>query len=257
MNIRSKDTRLTDKQQQSPLSERQQLLISRFSDGECSCVSNFLAKRLLAKNHSARELLSELEELRSSCGELFISRDEIKVDLWRKIETRIEQEERAALYLGQRRLKESKPSLFERIDLRQALLGGASGAAIAAALLITLTTRPSEIVKFRAPHADLVSGSGIIHQAGVGAANSNTQHPNYLTQNRASRNPLQVDWMRANGSLRLIPDPNGSSSIIWIRRQPSQYGPNRLLSPTPLGGFRDAATSKQNRLDGTTRSGAK
>jgi len=181
----------------------------------------------------------------------------MKVDLWGKIETRIEQEERAALYLGQRRLKESKPSLFERIDLRQALLGGASGAAIAAALLITLTTRPSEIVKFSAPHAGPVSGSGIIHQAGVGVANSNTQHPNYLTQNRASRNPLQVDWMRANGSLRLIPDPNGSSSIIWIRRQPSQYGPNRLLSPTPLGGFRGAATSKQNRLDGTTRSGAK
>lgn len=238
----------------SKLSESQQLLISRFCDGECSYLSNFFAKRLLAKNAAARELLTELEDLKNSCGELFKEREEIKVDLWGQIETRIEQEERASLYLGERRIKETRPSFIERFDLRHALFGGVSGAAVAAALLLTVNSRPADIVTFSAPSAGLLSSSGIIQPAGVNTNNAPTSASRYQISNRAPRKPLEVDWMRANGSLSLIPDPNGSSAIIWVRRRPSQYAPSRLVAPTPL---LNQPLNKQNRLDETAISGAK
>jgi hypothetical protein len=32
---------------------------------------------------------------------------------------------------------------------------------------------------------------------------------------------MEVDWMRANGPLALIQNPQGKSAIIWVRRKPS------------------------------------
>lgn len=225
------------------LSEKQQLLLSRFHDGECSCFSALYVRRLLNKNPSAQHFLSDLEALRSQCAKLT---DAVAgVDLWARIDTRIEQEKRAELYLGARSTQATQRSLLQRIDLKHAAFGGLSGAAIAAGILMVLA-RPQQILTFSAPSAGPVAQNQLIQPAGI--TNHNNQrglyHIDPIKKHRAIEAALEVDWMRANGSLKLIPDPDGSSAIIWVRPRSLAAITRKLppqIKPTPLGLSREPA----------------
>lgn len=221
------------------LSEKQELLLSRFYDGECSCISAFFARRLLIKNTSAQFFLSELEGLSAKCADLVS--EPSSVDLWARVDARIEQEQRAEFYVGAHRSRVAREPLFQRINLRHATFGGLSGAAIAAAVLMVLA-RPQQIVTFSAPAAGPVAHNQLIQQAGI--TNSNTQRSLYQTTPAKQHRSLEVDWMRANGSLKLIPDPSGASAIIWVRPRSLPSNPRTLpphIKPTPLGLAREAA----------------
>jgi hypothetical protein len=215
------------------LSEKEELLLSRFHDGECSYISAFFARRLLSKNRAAQIFLADLECLSSQCTALVAKPP--SVDLWARIEARIEQEQRAEFYVGAHRPHVTREPLFQRVNLRHATWGGLSGAAIAAAVLVVLG-RPQQIVTFSAPSAGPVAHNQLIQQAGI--TNAGGQRPLYQTTPIKQHRSLEVDWMRANGSLKLIPDPGGSSAIIWVRPRslPSiaRKSPPQIR-PTPLG----------------------
>lgn len=258
MNRRTGDNTLTPR---GALSEKQELLLSRFHDGECSFLSAFFARRLVSQNANARSYLNDLRGLKNHCSHLVESSSDSTVDLWARIDARIEQEQRAAYYLGTRQPEHSRESLWQRLSIGHAVMGGLSGAAIAAALILVVS-RPSQLMTFSAPAAGPVTGHQIIHPVGIGSASApRTQFK--VTPARA-HNPLEVDWMRANGSLKLIPDPSGSSAIIWVRRRPlaeaipppSQRTP-RMVRPTPLGSAVASSRTERPRLDEMLQSGAK
>jgi hypothetical protein len=232
-------TESTTMKRNGTLSEKQELLLSRFHDGECSCLSAFFARRLLSKNTSAQHFLSELKGLSSQCSD-FVS-EPSSVDLWTRIDARIEQEQRAEFYVGTHRSRAAREPLWERINLRHATFGGLSGAAIAAAVLMVLA-QPQQIVTFSAPAAGPVAHNQLIQQAGI--TNANTQRSLYQTTPVKQHRSLEVDWMRANGSLKLIPDPSGSSAIIWVRPRSLTSFSGRSapqIKPTPLGRALEAA----------------
>jgi hypothetical protein len=249
----SQRTETTTTRADGTLSEKQELLLSRFHDGECSCVSAFFARRLISRSPAAQSFVSDLQSLTSQCSTLVAQ--PTNVDLWSRIETRIEQEQRAEFYAGALRPQATQDSLFQdslfqnslfqnsllrnsllrRINLRHATFGGLSGAAIAAAVLVVVS-RPQQIVSFSAPAAGPVANSQLIQQAGI--TNSGSQRPLYQTHPIKQHHSLEVDWMRANGSLKLIPDPNGSSAIIWVRPRSLPSTSRKSLpqiKPTPLG----------------------
>lgn len=230
---REKEKNLIHRHQQ--LSEKQELLISRFCDGECSCIGSYLAKRLVANNKAAKNFLEELQSIKHECAHLALSQPKPPSNLWERIDARIEQEEYAARFLGERRVEESTVSLREWLSMRHVVMGGLSGAAIAVAL-ITITSRPSQLLTFSAPAAGPVVGHQLVQPAGIGASNAPMARNSFAVTR--PHNPLEVDWMRANGSLKLIPDPSGSSAIIWVRRpaaRSTQKGYQARLVPTPLG----------------------
>jgi len=217
------------------LSHKQELLLSKFFDGECSLIGTLWAKRLLSSNTDAQKFLAQLHDVRDKCSQLTSPLAAAPVDLWERIATRIEQEEHAALYLGLRRLEQPRESLWQRLSIRHAMIGGASGAAIAAVLL-TLVNSPSQLLTFSAPAAGPVVHNQFVQPVGIGSTAPIANR--YAASPVRSHNPLEVDWMRANGSLKLIPDPNGASAIIWVRRRPADQPlkkPAPLLGPTPLG----------------------
>ncbi len=220
------------------LSEKQQLLLSRFHDGECSCVSAFYVRRLLSKNPSAKRFLSELEDLSSQCTTL--AGRSCSVDLWGRIDMRIEQEQRAELYLGAYRPPARPRSILQRIDLKHTAIGGVSGAAIAAVVLMVVS-RPQQIISFSAPSAAPIAPNQLIQPAGItsyGSQRALLYQANPINGHRSIETGLEVDWMRANGSLRLIPDPGGSSAIIWVHPRSRLPVARRLppqIKPTPLG----------------------
>lgn len=239
------------------LTERQEALLSRYFDGECGLIRKLLAKRLLTHNILASDFLSVLEKQRS-LHQKSKPLDSGSIDLWARIDARIEQETKAAFYLGNRQLEESPRSLFDKLKPFQTLLGGLSGAAVAAIALVVLYN-PREILSFSAPQGALLSRPGVFQPVGLG-----NSKPSMASQEFTRRGSpaLEVDWMRSNGSLTVIPDPNGSSAILWIRRKRlpaasalrgALHQPMPLLTAAPGHG----TPSRQEWLDGSTASGAK
>lgn len=241
------------------LSEKEELLLSRYYDGECGAFSSFFAKRLLQRNKAARDFLHNLESYSSGIVAESSNRPLQSVNLWARIENRIEQEEKAAFYLGDRRVTERAPSLIERLRGSQVAVGGLSGAAIAAAAIFFLYS-PKDISSFSVPFTASTSNSSNQFQQ-IGFGNSQ-RSPQGMAFTQASNRALEVDWMRSNGSLSLIPGANGSSAVIWVRRRaaiPSQSRGYAALRPTPLGRAEPTATIAAHRewLDGKPLNSAK
>jgi hypothetical protein len=241
------------------LSEKDELLLSKYHDGECGVLSAFLAKRLLRDNTVAQDFLRNLE-MCSRVLEAEASRVSIPaVDLWDRIDNRIDQEQKAAFYLGERRVTERAPSLIERLRASQIAVGGLSGAAIAAVALLFLYS-PRDIASFSVPiNAATSNAQNQFQQVGLGGSPIS---PRQAALSHRGNAPLEVDWMRSNGSLSLIPDASGSSAIIWVRRRSTSPIQARSLAPlraTPLGRAEPTATIAVSRewLDGKLVNGAK
>jgi hypothetical protein len=41
---------------------------------------------------------------------------------------------------------------------------------------------------------------------------------------------MEVDWMRGNGSLQLIQNPNGKSATIWVRKKAATTAATRVAA---------------------------
>lgn len=204
------------------LTERQELLLCRYFDGECGLCGRYVAKSLLAKNPDAREFFEQLSAIKTECQEACSQNDEICGDLWGRISARIESEERAAFYLGSRRQEpiRSGTSLGQKLYKPQVIMGGLSGAAVAglALIFITRTSSPTEILTVARGGTSGSSAPSDVTQVALGGAN---QRRPSKSGARTLSPSMEVDWMRANGPLALIQNPQGKSAIIWVRRKPT------------------------------------
>jgi hypothetical protein len=251
----------------APLTEQQELLLSQYSDGECGMWRTLTVKRLIAQNSSARDFLTTLQRVKNTCSSELVSDSPPAVDLWDRISNRITQEERTALYLGERRLEQQgepgwKENLWSsfvwsRIRSPYALVGGATGA-VCAALLLTVLYRPQEIVSFSAPQTAMHNSMSYVQPVAV---NRNSYRPRVAPP--LNQPSLEVDWMRSHGSVKVIPDPNGSSAIIWVRRRQALPARPRIQpairSTPPLRGPNPTATIQlvEERLDEMAKASAK
>ena len=237
------------------LSEREEQLLSKYFDGECGWLGRFRAKQLLGRNSAARSFFEALSLIGTETQQLSGQ----KVDLWQAINRRIDQEERAALYLGERRASTET----KRIVWNPGFTWGASGAMVTAGLAVIVfatsstssnTTQQARAAAGVLPQVQGVERSATLEQASM--PQSSIQQNSFIPQemipqaalvseggasprslpNSASfRDPLsemvEVDWMRSNGSLRLLQDPGERSAIIWVKRKrqplPVFEGPNR------------------------------
>jgi hypothetical protein len=215
------------------LSDSEQVILSRFFDGECGIISSWRAKRLLAKNTLARVFIQNLETIQDAInrGKPLTPKP---VDLWDRIEQRIEEEARTELYLGTRRSLEG-PTLWGSFASNYATwLGGTAGAAVATiALIIFNSPSPESSSIQQRPSPGRASVVQPI------SARSKPYQPAFEIPRIRRRIPesFGVDWMRSEDALHLIPDPSGSSAIIWITRDtiPAQkFSPlQKHFTPTP------------------------
>jgi len=213
--------------QSKELSEKQQLLLSSYVDNECSFLSRFLAERLVKTNEAAQLFVQTLKNTSQACRAHIASNDS-SVDLWDRISTRIDGEERAALYLGQRKpvVDTNTASLMEKLLSRQAVLGGLSGAAVAATVLVFVArpSKPGEILPVYTGGPVAAHNSSAFHQASLGNE----------SQAFGNQSAMEVDWMRGNGSFKIIQNPTDKSAIIWVRKRPfASSVPNQMIKATP------------------------
>jgi hypothetical protein len=188
------------------LTETQEKLLQKYTDGECNLLERLRIQRLRT-SPSGRAYLASLTacspQIRAGLelrGQEAGSQD---VDLWSRIALRLEQEDRAALFLGKR-----KPVLAEKFSFfpKPVFLGaGALATACLALLMFVPGTRTGNL-----------NPSGV---PGVNLASTNTSRldpPRFL--NNDVPTSVEVDWMRSNGRVKMIQSPEGGSDIIWVRR---------------------------------------
>ncbi|MEN9845986.1 MAG: hypothetical protein RIS36_1133 [Pseudomonadota bacterium] len=195
------------------LSEQQELLLSSYVDNECSFIARMRAERLIKQNENAKLFVHNLKGISQTYRSLF-SGNTTSPDLWDRISQRIDGEERAALYLGQRKpetLLLERPSLAQFFS-KQAVLGGLSGAAIAACVLMFVSrpAKPGEILPVYTGGPVAAHNASAFHQASLGSA----------PQGAIPGSSMEVDWMRSNGSLKIIQNPTDNSAIFWVRKRP-------------------------------------
>lgn len=272
----------------------------QWCDGEARIVTRAIAKILVRQNAAAREYCDELRELKEALqarhdSSSYVSDDSYapdnslsthmngaRADLWERVARRIDEEQRAAVYLGAREGRER----IENEGLRGAWsfpsFGRAGALATACMLGVYLVADPksplgrailSESPLAAAPSdgprnfasgesaaPTLVSsrpvGGDVLGSAGITVASLDTSggddpimsegplgtagagggvhyglprilEPDYPV-------PLEVDWMRSDGRVRLMQDSNARSAIIWIRRNPRRVT-SQLSAPDPYG----------------------
>jgi hypothetical protein len=206
------------------LSIQQQLLLSSYVDNECSFISRIRAERLIKRNSAAKVFIQDLKNTSQTLRSL-LSDTPASPDLWDRISQRIDAEERAALYLGQRKpeTEEMDRSFLASFFSKQSVIGGLSGAAVAACVLMLISrpTKPGEIIPVYTGGPVAAHNRGALHQASLSST----------LQGAGSSSSMEVDWMRSNGSLKIIQNPNDKSAIFWVRKRSTRTSLG--IKPTP------------------------
>ena len=216
------------------LSEQQQLLLSSYVDNECSFISRIRAELLIKRDNAAKVFIQDLKNTSRALQSL-LSDTRTSPDLWDRISQRIDAEERAALYLGQRKpeTEEMERSFLASFFSKQSVIGGLSGAAVAACVLMLIsrpTTKPGEILPVYTGGPVAAHNRSAFHQASLGST----------PQRAGLGSSMEVDWMRSNGSLKIIQNPDDKSAIFWVRKRSTR---------TPLG-IRPTPTIRSLREEG-------
>lgn len=241
------------------LSEQQQLLLMSLHDGECGVFSRWRANRLVSQSPKAAEFIATLDAISegidsSVAGEV----PQLAGSLWEGISRRIEQEERAALFLGERRVRSAEPRVNRRIlaPLGWSVAGGLVAASFTVLFLGDIQPsdrlpqngageklahqRAADSFKLSSQANDLPRIIEPDHGAITGAslASSNS----FARGNRSGAGHQQrvdVDWVQSDGSVRFFSDPSQRSTMIWVKkRSPAVrfYTPPTPLSRTSFDG---------------------
>lgn len=235
---------------ESLLSEREERALEAYHDCECGAFGKWRVRRLLAAKPAAS---TYIRALASTAEEIAAGRSEPGkgIDLWEKIDIRLEQEERAALFLGQRRTDESQQTWKMQWVWR--VSWGLSGALVSAAVVAVAflqfyphdqnTQTPqagaSTIVPVAAAagslqYSPVALEPSLNNQAGVG--NSGEESREFIPQPQLGRVPrvMEVDWMRSRGRVRMIQNTGEKTAILWIDRARQNQA---VVSQRPVEGL--------------------
>jgi hypothetical protein len=223
------------------LSEKQERLLMCYHDAACSWFGGVRARRLLGNSESARQYVESLQAI-SSAMKSPSSSSATSVELWQGVARRIEQEERAALYLGKRTFVDKGRSANQGRVFNGFWVGvpvvAASALALALVWLPGSETSPlggTETFTGTAPRLQTAQNEQVLPASQqnlvlpVSAQGSVEQRPSEmaLAQNTPlpsyarSQDPWEVEWIRSDGRVRMIQHRAGRAPILWINRQGS------------------------------------
>lgn len=244
------------------LSDKQRMLLMAYHDRECGAWACWRAKRLLSRSTDAAEFFAILGDVSSSIKSVVdATTPELKGSLWEAVSSRIDQEERAALYLGARiKTQNIRPRFSFAAPLGWSMAGGL----VAACFTFVVISKMQGLESFSpALMRDTRMAKSSIDS--VGYAPTNDDLPKLLEsrdtrgseplsfastsvdkpligadgralQNRVIQNSVDVDWVRSAGAVRFFSDPNQHSTMIWVRKRAPRvqvYSASPVTAVTP------------------------
>lgn len=220
---------MSDSVNKEPLREKDEFLLIKYLDGECGLFERFLAKRLIQNNPSALDFVSSLKSLSKDFANTRTELESVNVDLWSRVERRIEQEEKAAFYLGSRVVSDVRTEvapLWNRVGV--GLGAGLLTACLAVFFSFGLSrnvvkedfsVQPAgsemvyqsiEPIKFKSFSAPLANEEVSFVSSQPFAGNSSLRDP--------SRVSSRIDWVRSHGRVKMIKSSEKKLPIIWVKR---------------------------------------
>ncbi|WKZ57240.1 MAG: hypothetical protein QY326_00850 [Bdellovibrionota bacterium] len=229
-----------------PLTQREELLLMKHVDGECRFWERWLAEKLLRTNAEAQRFLDSLgtmrKDVQSCCGSAGCG-----CSVWSNVRARITQEERSAVLLGARLVHAvRRPAIVEFLS-RPASAWAATAVAACCVLVVSYQGLDSSNVDAGAQLAlqsdprgpfgkQLVSSPSVAESAALPAKASAYVAPRILEERIPSS--VEVDWLRGNGRVRLIPDSQTRAPIIWVKRKSTAALRQQLVATPTYGALR-------------------
>ncbi len=232
-------------------------LLIKVCDGEASLLERCVGHACISLHEGCRQYSREMRILNDQLkGEVFGVEARPSVNLWDKIERRIEEEERAAIYLGKREVmiqeEESRAPWFKEIFNPGVFGGMAVGLATATVAFVVfskgpvspagvdnLASRDSSIAvidsqRNTAEGVDFVTYSNNQDRRRLMSREAfRSQQQMRALKRMDSRIPFEVDWMRSDGHVSFIQDPKERSTVIWVKRSNSNPNRPRVLEAEP------------------------
>jgi hypothetical protein len=196
-------------------------------------IDRWRLKRVLSLKPEAKEYLELLRHLSTQLTQALVD-DELplKTSLWKQIEQRIDQEERAALYLGKRELgaEHSEPSRLFNIPEFSWGLSGVTTAGFGVLLMLSFflnNTFRHYSTGFLEKETESVIANRVADMGGsapapVRFASQQNDLPQIIEPTRRGPQTLSsidVDWVHSDGAVRFFSDPNRNSTMIWVKKR--------------------------------------
>ena len=224
---------MKNKNMSKKLTDSEQIILQKYFDNEASWYSSFRARALIKSNPNAQGFLDQLSGLSKDLNLNSAKPEKSADDLWASISARITQEERAEFYLGTRK---SSPQKVIRPVWKNAAFGlGSAVTAFVLGVVFNLNYRniekpTTEVAKISKP----AESDETITLASAGGINKLPTIPGGY---------FEVDWMKSDGRVQMIPHDSGNGGILWVRRlSPAKSVkrpgiPQNRLGATPSIGY--------------------
>ncbi len=201
------------------LSEKQQSILSAYYDRELGFLTNLYVEKFLLKSSEAKEFLHELESLSVQITQNY---NPAEVDnKWNVLNSRLLQAEKNSIFHEAELPKVSILESFWKRNPISATLATAS-TAFCLGLIFKLGYVNYFEVSPITTHQKIASIAIDTKVASeTGAVDTNI--PVTLASNQGPRNAVELDWLKSDGRIRMIPARNGSSNIIWVKAPRSRY----------------------------------
>lgn len=237
------------------LTEKQESLLHRYLDRECCAAERAEVEQLVTESPAARESLARLEATSSFVRASFEHACHNRVDLWEGICRRIENEESAALYMGERRSVEPRASKVGRflnwigLNENRFIWGGVAGSVGAACLAFAVFQNvpgvfsPGTISPGDNSFADANISGGGLSGGGEGPLRLASFRDDEAELPKVHGRPriiepagLQLDLVRSSGRPKVIRNTEDRSPVIWVTRSPLVVNAGRVQPAmrTPL-----------------------
>jgi hypothetical protein len=218
------------------LNKKQERLISAYYDCELGVFSNFYVQKILLRKPQATSFLNSLSKVSNQFQEESISSD--FDPKWNLLNLRLLQVEKNTIFhqeeLPQSRL--STAGVWKKFSLPTTL--ATASVAFCLGLLfkfgyINYFTNNASPVAAQNIATNLTSGqkatTGLSSNIPVTLASSKTGSN---SGSNFQRSALELDWVKSDGRIRMIPARNGSSNIIWVKA-PRKIYLEKVQSGTP------------------------
>ena len=204
------------------LTPKQELLLMSFHDNQCGFLACWKARRLLERSAMARDFLADLKVVsRGIQHGLTTEVPVLQSSLWSAISQRIDQEERAAVYLGSRADRPVRRSFFSSgVSFGWGLTGGA----VAAGVTLLIANSVNYSAPQFSPSTQMARDGGSFSavQQGIPQVIDSTLVGDPVSSRSGSRQRQQsvdVDWVRSDGAVRFFSDPSQRSTMIWVKKR--------------------------------------
>lgn len=230
------------------LPARVEKLLIKVTDGEGSIVERGMVSFLTTAHAGCRDFCRDMKLVGEKVR--LLEQDaapQNSVDLWSKIERRIEAEERAAIYLGQREVSTSESqtgaSWLSEIFNPSVFGGMAVGVATAAVAFFVFKPGTGPLNQFDSSQEIRIANNSIISEQPPVELVSFSKNKKANVDNREAfknqrqvrllrrmnpRIPFEVDWLKSDGKVSFIQDPSQGSTVIWVKRNEGVNEPKVL-----------------------------